>query len=81
MLEEAVKRYKQSLFFLVHPWNDKATKDDGIRMPLSANDCVIYTSLLKQLLQNFEIEFIELSKPELKNRITIIVESALRKGR
>ena len=80
MINESVERYRESMFVLVYPWNDKATKDDGVRLSMSAYDCVVFTSILKQLLQKFAINFVEVKEPELQERIKVIA-SALRQRR
>ena len=72
-IAEAVKRYQDSMFFLVHPWSKSATKDDGIRLFMTAKDCSSFTTILRQLLQKFEIRFTELKEPELEARVELIL--------
>ena len=72
-IAEAVKRYQESMFFLVHPWSKSTTMDDGIRLFMTANDCSTFTSIVRQLLQKFEIPFTELKEPDLEARVQLIL--------
>ena len=78
MMKEAVKRYRKSLFVLLHhPWKEgkKLAEDDGTRYLLKRPQVEEFTAIYVNLLRFLRIPFIEIKHQEISDRVNVLKEA------
>lgn len=66
-----VRRYRSSLFVLVHPFGD-VVEDDGVRTIMNRDELDRYTNLYRSALHILGIPFIDLREKELSARVHVL---------
>lgn len=69
---EIVDRYRNSLVVLVHPFNQKASEDDGVRKVMKGNELYEFTRRCRVVLGLLNVSFLELVDPAPAARVSAL---------
>ena len=78
MMEDAIKRYRKSLFVVLHhPWKDgkNSAEDDGTRYPYTKNQVLEFTKMYINLLRFLNIPFIEIKQSDIVSRVKMFKDA------
>lgn len=72
---EVIDRYQNALVVLVHPFNDKDTVDDNVRLLMNNEELHKYTAVCQQILTLLDIPFVDLRERNKDVRLNLLQDA------
>eukprot|EP00956_Cyclotella_meneghiniana_P040726 scaffold203469_cov66-Cyclotella_meneghiniana.AAC.4 len=72
---EVIDRYQSALVVLVHPFNDKDTVDDNVRLLMNNEELHKYTAVCQQILTLLDIPFVDLRERNKNVRLNLLQDA------